>query len=259
MWMILDRYQNCGKRVMGAKMKKTRIHVVSLLIAAMMTLSGCGPTKLYELTEEERDVIVHYAAYALGKYNIYQKDGMTDAVASEEELEQPETPKAQEKPQESVETGEPAKESQAQEKPQEPLEMISLSRAIGQSNKVSVKYKGYKISDSYQEGGYYSIPAENGKCFVVMKFMIKNTSGKAVKVDALSMNPGYAAVFAEAGTVQAEQTFLTYSLSTYQGKLEARKSVDVVLLFQIPKSQSKKLGEPVLNVRLSGKEYQVQL
>ena len=56
-------------------MKKKICCFFALMLACTGILSGCG-AKMYELTEKEEEVIVQYAAYVLGKHNIYQKDGM---------------------------------------------------------------------------------------------------------------------------------------------------------------------------------------
>lgn len=60
---------------------KKGIRLLAVLSAALFLLGGCG-TPLYELTEEEEDLIVQGAAYMLSKYNIYQKDGMNSTLSS---------------------------------------------------------------------------------------------------------------------------------------------------------------------------------
>ena len=49
--------------------------MASVLVAATV-MTGCG-TKIYDMTDEEQQLIVNYSAYALSKHNIYQPDGMT--------------------------------------------------------------------------------------------------------------------------------------------------------------------------------------
>ena len=84
-------------------MKKRQIRLVAILVSAMFVLTGCGPTPLHEMTDEERDIVVHYAAYVVGKHNIYQKDGMTNADP-EQWLEAAEEPIATEESQENVDS-----------------------------------------------------------------------------------------------------------------------------------------------------------
>ena len=80
-----------------------------------------------------------------------------------------------------------------------------------------------------------------------------------MKVDAISQNAKFKADFGDGNWVLAEETFLTYSLTTYQGTIKSGESVDVVLIFQIPEQDAKKISKPSLGVTLDGKNYLVQL
>jgi len=62
---------------------RKRLQLLIGLSATVILLGGCG-TSLYEMTDDEENLVVQYAAYALAKYNTYQKDGMTNAVLTEE-------------------------------------------------------------------------------------------------------------------------------------------------------------------------------
>ena len=53
-------------------MKKRWIPVVAL---TAIFLTGCGEP-LREMTDQEHELVVQYAAKTLSKYNIYQKDGV---------------------------------------------------------------------------------------------------------------------------------------------------------------------------------------
>ena len=59
-------------------MKRWKMVLLTAAVSSTFLLGGCG-TAMYELTDDEQDIIAHYAAHALAKYNVYQKDGMTDA------------------------------------------------------------------------------------------------------------------------------------------------------------------------------------
>ena len=56
-------------------MRKYKGGLAIILIALSLMLSGCG-TPMFELTDKEHELIVNYSAYIVGKYNIYQKDGI---------------------------------------------------------------------------------------------------------------------------------------------------------------------------------------
>ena len=56
---------------------KKRMQFLAILLASTVVLGGCG-TALYELTDDEEDLIVSAAAQAVAKHNVFQIDGMTD-------------------------------------------------------------------------------------------------------------------------------------------------------------------------------------
>ena len=57
---------------------KKRMQFLAILLASTFVLGGCG-TSMYELTDDEEDLIVSAAANAVAKHNVFQMDGMTDA------------------------------------------------------------------------------------------------------------------------------------------------------------------------------------
>ena len=239
-------------------MKKRQIRLVAILVSAMFVLTGCGPTPLHEMTDEERDIVVHYAAYVVGKHNIYQKDGMTNADP-EQWLEAAEEPIATEESQENVDSSLSNGAGTTSTQAEVSQKKITLEDALGVKDKASVTYQGFKTSDTYQEGNYYSLKTVFGKTFLIMNFTIKNTSSKDLKIDAFSNNSLYAVSVDGKEQVQAEQTFLTYSLSTYQGKLKSGESVDVVLLFEIPAEESEGIKDVKMSLRQKGINYLVEL
>lgn len=239
-------------------MKKRQIRLVAILVSAMFVLTGCGPTPLHEMTDEERDIVVHYAAYVVGKHNIYQKDGMTNADP-EQWLEAAEEPIATEESQENVDSSLSNGAGTTSTQAEVSQKKITLEDALGVKDKASVTYQGFKTSDTYQEGNYYSLNTVFGKTFLIMNFTIKNTSFKDLKIDAFSNNSLYAVSVDGKEQVQAEQTFLTYSLSTYQGKLKSGESVDVVLLFEIPAEESEGIKDVKMSLRQKGVNYLVEL
>ena len=61
---------------------KKKISLPVMAVSAILLLGGCG-TQMYDLSEDEENLVVQYSAHILAKYNIEQKDGMT-AASSEE-------------------------------------------------------------------------------------------------------------------------------------------------------------------------------
>ena len=211
-------------------MRKKRMKVTAALLLAAITMTGCG-TKLYEMTDEEQQLVAEYSAYALSKYNVYQKDGMTSAKEEENtsETEQAETETESEA---DTQTGGASGTTKSASDTQTAA-AVSLADAIGYKD-LNVTYTGVTKTDTYKEGSYYSMEAGKGRNYAVMKFTISNPTGADVDVDLFTNARTYTARFSDGKDYPAEGSFLTYSLTTYQGTLKPQESVDVVLLFKIP-------------------------
>ena len=65
---------------------KKRMQFLAILLASTVVLGGCG-TSLYELTDDEEDLIVSAAAQAVAKHNVFQMDGITD-VETETQMQE---------------------------------------------------------------------------------------------------------------------------------------------------------------------------
>ncbi len=237
-------------------MMRRKVGLLSFALALSMLFGGCGTT-MYELTKSEEEVIVDYAAYAVAKHNIFQKDGVQvlDEKYFKQETQEPEDPKDEQEDTQGVSQGNGTQATV--DKLQE--EEISLADAIGQSGVLDVWYQGYEVTNSYQEGAYYSIDATDGKTYVVMDFTMKNVTSSAVTVDILSLEPTFRACFNGKDWVTEEMTLLLYGLSTYEGELKAGEQVDVVLIFQISDDIGKQISDIKLSVERDGKTSPINL
>ena len=207
------------------------------VLAAATVMTGCG-TKIYDMTDEEQQLIVNYSAYALSKHNIYQPDGMTSATEAEtEEQDTSAAETADEKTSEKTDTGhENGNSGQSQQTAQETkptMQTVSLAQAIGYDG-LSVSYAGLTTEETYKEGSYYSMEAGSGNTYAVLKFTLSNTTGTDMNVDLFTNTGKYRAAFSGGKEYEAEGSFLTYGLNTFQGTIAAGQSVDVVLLFKVP-------------------------
>ena len=222
-----------------------RIKIMASVLVAATVMTGCG-TKIYDMTDEEQQLIVNYSAYALSKHNIYQPDGMTSATESETEEQdtsatetETETAdeKTSEKTSEKTDTGqENGNSGQSQQTAQETkpkMQTVSLAQAIGYEG-LSVSYAGMTTEETYKEGSYYSMEAGAGNTYAVLKFTLSNTTGTDMNVDLFTNTGKYRAAFSGGKEYEAEGSFLTYALNTFQGTIAAGQSVDVVLLFKVP-------------------------
>ncbi len=236
-------------------MKNKRIRLFTIVFAVLFVLTGCAEP-LHELTPEEEELIVHYSAYAVAKFNIYQKDGMTSAEPTEEDLASVENESKPQDDNQNSQKQDNDNDSETQDKEPLTTAKASLAQAVGQEN-LTVTYTGLEVSEHYQEGGYFSLDASSGCTYAIMSFKLENKTQSGLDVDAFTLGHSYSATIA-GSLYKAENTFLTYSLSTYQGTINAGESVDVVLLFEVPKGTKVSKEDVTLYANMKGTEYLVE-
>ena len=232
---------------------KKRMQFLTILLASTVVLGGCG-TSLYELTDEEEDLIVSAAAQAVAKHNVFQLDGITDVEPEtepqmqENTIEQ-DTQQVQEETNTNTNTGGTKTNTQTKE--------IALSDLLGKNLKVS--YKGYSTASSYQEGDYFNVNATSGKTLIIMNINVKNTGKKNIKIDMLSKDVTFYGCFNGTDRIVEKKILSTKNLSTYQGKIKPGKSIKTVLAFEVSKKQADEISTQNLQVEMDGQMYQVTM
>lgn len=232
---------------------KKRMQFLAILLASTVVLGGCG-TSLYELTDDEEDLIVSAAAQAVAKHNIFQSDGITDVEPEtepqmQENTTEQDTQQVQEETNTNTNTGGTQTNTQTKE--------ISLSDLLGKNLKVS--YKGYSTASSYQEGDYFSVNATSGKTLIIMNINVKNTGKKNTKIDMLSKDVTFYGCFNGTDRIVEKKILSTKNLSTYQGKIKPGKSIKTVLVFEVSKKQADEISTQDLQVEMDGQMYQVTM
>ena len=234
---------------------KKRMQFLAILLASTVVLGGCG-TALYELTDDEEDLIVSAAAQAVAKHNVFQIDGMTD-VEPEIETETQENTTEQDTQQVQEETNTNTNTNTGGTQTDTQTKEIALSDLLGKNLKVS--YKGYSIASSYQEGDYFSVNAASGKTLIIMNINVKNTGKKNTKIDMLSKDVTFYGCFNGTDRIVEKKILSTKNLSTYQGKIKPGKSIKTVLVFEVSKKQADEISTQDLQVEMDGQMYQVTM
>lgn len=230
---------------------KKRMQFLTILLASTVVLGGCG-TSLYELTDDEEDLIVSVAAQAVAKHNVFQMDGITDVepeTETQENTTEQDTQQVQEETNTNTNTGGTKTDTQTKE--------IALSDLLGKNLKVS--YKGYSTASSYQEGDYFSVNAASGKTLIIMNINVKNTGKKNTKIDMLSKDVTFYGCFNGTDRIVEKKILSTKNLSTYQGKIKPGKSIKTVLVFEVSKKQADEISTQDLQVEMDGQMYQVTM
>lgn len=228
---------------------KKKMSLLAMAASAMLLLGGCG-TQMYSLSEDEENLIVQYSAHILGKYNLEQKDGIM-AVAPETETTQEETEN-----QTGTQTTQKEERSDSAQNG-DASASVSIAKAIGHAKDLKVSYKGYTVKNMYQEGDYFAVTPDDGNKLIIMKFTVKNTGKKTVKLDTVSQDHPFYVCYDGQNKVEESVSLGVQSLSSYEGKIKAGQSKTAVLLFQVPDAQAKKLSDVELFVKLDGTIYSV--
>lgn len=227
-------------------MKKHKLGKLLAILTVSLMMTGCG-TPLFELTEEEVNLIAYSAARMVSKYNIQQKDGMINVIVEEETEEQRVPQQEPEADTTKPENTQIPNESQGTTGETQEVQKISLASAIGHDSDLSITYQGSSVSEHYTEGSYYSIDAKNGNAFYIMRFAITNTSTEKVTLDNVSLNGTFKLISGDL-KLNSEVTFLNTDLATYLGEIAPRATVDTILLFEVPKAKANSIVTPELQV-----------
>ena len=228
-------------------MRNKYIKLTAVVVTLSILLTGCGVTPLHDMTEDEREYIIHSAAHLVAKHNIKQTDGINDYKPSEEDLSDVVEEELPDDPMANIDLNAPGIDG-----------LISFSEAIGQP-KVDITYDGMYMDGSYQEGEYYLLSAEEGCKYAILKFTLRNPYIDSMEVDAFSAEPVFYANFGDDNYIKQESTFLTYSLPTYQGLVKPGQTVNLVLIFQIDESIPSSQELQTMQVQVSGKKYYINL
>lgn len=237
-------------------MKNRKVQIAAAGLAAAILFGGCG-TEPYRLTEKEEAIIVNYSAHVVAKYNTYQKEGLANVVTGTEEpeaapLNEPENAAGEPE-------GDAIAEQPAEEMPEgtEEAATATLTELFGMSG-TSLEYVGARLSPSYKEDDYFAQDAAAGMTYLIVGIDIINPTDAAVELDYLSMAPEFWATVNGTETSTAEITVLSGDFASCQETLDAGKTKEAVLLFQVPDTVVS-VDSLELLVKLNGSSYQINL
>ena len=222
-------------------MKKMRLGIITMLCSVVM-LAGCG-NAIPELTEEQYDLVVEYAAGTLLKYDKNNENRLIE-LSELEEAERAAIAKAavQESASQAEESEKQAGEQAEDVKlidntqPQEPI-YASIEEFL-QLEQVTFKYTGCEIADEYPnheqgEEFFFVMSATEGKKLLVLKFQVDNTSGADVELNMNQLGTRFK-IAVDGEERNALTTMLLNDMTYYQGTIAAGESTELVLVIEIP-------------------------
>lgn len=232
--------------------------IIFCMLAATLCLCFSGCAKVYELSEEDEDMIAVYCAKTVSKFNTVKQQGYINLIgqdlkeqyALQQEGDMPE----EELPEDEIidETGEDASLEDPDSVEDVADESAQASGSMSLSDALSIEgltfdYKSAAAMEYYSIGGYANITPTTGKRFLAVTYNVVNTTDSDVAVDI----PGTGVKFkASVGGVSntADGTIVPTDLSVYKGAIPAGHTQEMVLLFQFEPDALSDLSDLKLQV-----------
>ena len=247
-------------------MKSSKLKICAVVLTMALVMSGCGD-KPYTLTNQEKAIIVNYAAHVVAKYNKRQPDGLcyTAPTQDTENTEQQASTEAESGQAPEAETSkgtaggttqQTTSEEPAEQSTQIPIN--SLTAALGLTG-LSAEFTGSEVKASYEQPDYFALEASSGKTFLILHIKLSNTTKSDIACDMLSKKVAFTVTINGSVTANAKTTILLNDLGTFQETVAAGASVDTVLLFEVPADQVTSVDQLDLKVDLNGQSNNMGL
>lgn len=231
--------------------RKKKGRVLGSILLASLLLGGCGSEELYEMQDNERAMIVNYAAHIVAKYNTQQPEGYQYVYVAEEE----EAPTAQpeDAAQSTVDAQTPESTgNSATVQNGAQTSQITLTEALGVEN-IQAIYTGAELADSYG-----SVIPESGKQLLILHVTLQNRTDQKQPCDILSIFPTFRVKLNGSLTATAELSILPENLGTWEDALEAGALKDTIILFQIKKDGVTSVDKLELEVKTEKQTATIQ-
>lgn len=229
------------------KQIQSKTLLLLLLTCSMCCMAGCKSVKV---EEEKEDLIAEYAANALLKHDkrFNNKALMTETTTKKETTRYVvETQKQEETTTKANQTNVGSQSGTSSDSNKN----VTLTSAMGLTN-FKVTYKSCIVTDSYPEGdatdSFSGLTAAKNKKLVVLQFNVKNTGKQKKKLNMLAKKLYYQLEIGESESQYAKITLLLNALNTYNATIDAGKSEELVLVFEVSEKSSKNMEDISLTI-----------
>lgn len=229
-------------------MKKI-IYYSGLLIAGAVLLSGCN-NQIPEMTEEEKAMVVNYAADIVQRYDS-NHPAKLQTLTPEPEVSMPEEPSDEislpdETKEEQIPDGSQEPEaSEAQDMENEVIDNTDESTEVTmddflQLEKFHFSYEGYEITEEYPDfetESYFAMNATTpDHTLLVLKFSASNQSQTEETLDMIQKKVRFKMEI-NGEVKNALTTMLLNDFANYKDVIAAGDTVELVVICEIPKEQ----------------------
>lgn len=233
-----------------SKMKKALLG--GLLLACAGALCGCGEEP-YELQNNERAIIVNYAAHIVAKYNMKQPEGYRYVYTPEDDQqEEPAEDTAGQDTTDTTSSDTQSPDTAATDSNTPQDSGTTLSEALG-LNKIQAVYTGAELTDRYDE----TVVPESGRQLLILHVTLQNPTKKTQKCDILSLLPTFRVKVNGNVEATSELTILPDNLATWEEDLPAGASENTVIIFQLNKDAVTQIDQLEMEVKTEEKTSRV--
>lgn len=215
-------------------MKLHKQILCGMLLCFCISLTGCG-TKLLEMTEDEEEQVVLYAAKVVSKFNRAQDKGYSYVDPARRQ------PKNEQQESNTSDTDNHNEDSGK-----------TLSEVIGIDG-MTFTYQGYDVTESFVTQDVAIPDADPGCAYLLLKIQATNVSDKSITVDLLNHPLEYGLSINDGTNIECTTTLSMEDLSTYYNEgFEPGSTDDVVLIFHTKKENLQDITSLMLDVTVEG-------
>ena len=244
----------------------------SILLTALFLsigLCSCG-TPLYEMTEDESDLIATYCASTVAKFNRFQDDGLVFVVnkttAEQQEALGRSTPTVDEtvlEEEDEVEAldGTDAESSES-DIPDQETDNVEIDASVGEIlgyPELEVFCDTMYVVDEYQEGNYILLTPNNGNNYLVLEVSIKNPTETPIECNFAEKSPSFVIELSDGTRIESEGTILLDDFSTFDEKVNAHGQAYAVALAQAPAGKLTDISDVRVYLQAGGTSTELPL
>lgn len=220
-------------------MKRKSIYSTFILLLTILT--GCG-SKLPEMTYEQQEAIVDYAASTVMKYMRDNNSRLVDlSLYDNVETTIEETETVGMDPVIDTETIDISEDGN----------QLSILEVLHLSD-IELQFTDYKVLDTYpseeSDNPYFTLDASKGKKLLVLSFTLQNLLQDNKDVDLISVAPSFYVTINDSIKKNVLSTMLLDDLGTYRGELPALGEVNLVLIVELEEENTTAIDQMKLTV-----------
>lgn len=213
--------------------------VIGIALVAALGISGCGVT---ELNKEQNDQAAEYLAGVMLKHTAgYEKSLVYDVATTEPTI----SPEETQTPSPTSETGDSTKpngSSKPASNNKDDKTVLSELNDVLNIAGCKVEYKSMKKCNSYKEteNASFGVFAGTEKKLIVVKFQIKNSTSKNVKLDLHEKDITYQLILPDGNTIASQLTLLGNDMNYLSTTVKKGKKIEGVVVFEVSKKTNVK-------------------